>query len=378
MKWTVTTVVFCVGLLLALGMVMLSSASMVDKTSRLLVMQLIWAGVGLVACIAAAAMDYRDLKKFSFVFFALTLVLLILVLIPGIGVVRGGARRWFSFGGVSFQPSEIAKIAIIIALAHYAEMQRKKMDTFVAGLLVPGVMIAVMLGLVFREPDRGTTLLLAAVTGIMLLIAGVRWLYIVPPAAAAMSAFAYSIIHDPMRMKRIMSWTDLEATKEGVGYQAYQAMIGLGSGGWTGLGLGNGRQKYGFVPEHHTDFIFFLIGEELGLVFTLGVIVLFLVLVLCGIRIAWKARDTFGQLLAAGITFLIGIQACINIGVVTSALPNKGLPLPFISYGGSSLVVMLICVGLLLSVARQIADEPSAARQPAPRRRNIFAAPQAT
>jgi cell division protein FtsW len=154
-----------------------------------------------------------------------------------------------------------------------------------------------------------------------------------------------------MRMRRIISW--LNTDKHGVGNQAYQAMIALGSGGWFGLGLGNGRQKLGFVPEDHTDFIFSIIGEELGLVATLLVIVAFVVILLCGIYIALNARDTFGLLLAGGVTLLISLQAAINIGVVTSALPNKGLPLPFISYGGSNLVAMLTCVGILFSVARR-------------------------
>lgn len=376
MKWTVTTLVFCVGLLLALGMVMLYSASMVDKGSRLLVMQLLWAAVGLLACVIATAMDYRDLKKFSWVLLVLAVVMLALVLVPGIGRKIGGARRWFGFGPVNFQPSELAKLALIIALAHYAELRRKKMETFFGGLVIPGAFIGLVLVLIFVEPDRGTTILMAAVSGVMLLVAGVRWRFLIPPAIAVVAAFVYSIIHDPMRMRRIMSWTDLEATKEGVGYQVYQAIIALGAGGWTGLGLGNGRQKLGFVPEHHTDFIFSIIGEELGLIFTFGVVVLFLVIVLCGIRITRNARDHFGQLLAAGITFLIGFQACINIGVVTGALPNKGLPLPFISYGGSSLLMMLACVGLLLSVARQAHDDPAPVK--VPRRDNLFAAPPQT
>jgi cell division protein FtsW len=168
------------------------------------------------------------------------------------------------------------------------------------------------------------------------------------------------LLHNPMRMKRIFSWLDLEQHKDDVGYQAYQAMIALGSGGWTGLGLGNGRQKLGWVPEHHTDFIFSIIGEELGLLATLLVIVAFVVIALCGFYIALRAQDMFGTLLAAGITLLISLQAAINIGVVTSALPNKGLALPFISYGGSSLVVMLACVGILLSVARQAAPRQAA------------------
>ena len=173
-----------------------------------------------------------------------------------------------------------------------------------------------------------------------------------PPAVAALTALGFSLWHDPIRSKRIFSWLYLEENKSGVGYQAYQAMLALGSGGWTGLGLGNGRQKMGFVPENHTDFILSIVGEELGLVATLLIIVGFVAIVVCGIYIALKSRDTFGLLLGSGITFLIGLQAFINIGVVTSALPNKGLPLPFISYGGSNLLIMLTSVGLLLSIAR--------------------------
>jgi cell division protein FtsW len=172
------------------------------------------------------------------------------------------------------------------------------------------------------------------------------------PAALGVLGLAFSIFHDPMRMRRIFSWWDLEQHKDGVGYQAYQAMIALGSGGWTGLGLGNSLQKLGFVPEHQTDFIFAIIGEELGLVATLAIVLAFVVIALCGFCIAVNARETFGFLLASGATLLICLQAAINIGVVTSALPNKGLPLPFISYGGSNLLAMLVCVGLLFSVAR--------------------------
>jgi cell division protein FtsW len=190
-----------------------------------------------------------------------------------------------------------------------------------------------------------------------LLVAGVRWKYIVPPVMLAGVGLAVSLLHDPMRIRRIFSWLYLEENKSGVGYQAYQAMLALGSGGWLGLGLGNGRQKLGFVPENHTDFILSIIGEELGLVATLLVVLGFVGIIICGISIAMTSRDTFGMLLASGITFLIGLQAFINIGVVTSALPNKGLPLPFISYGGSNLLIMLVTVGLLLSIAR-VARQP--------------------
>jgi cell division protein FtsW len=353
MKVAVTTLVFCVASLLALGLVMLYSASMTQVGAHYLMMQLVWCVFGFGLCVTAASLDYKLFKQYAWPVFVVAALLLILVLVPHLTRKINGARRWFDLKGVRFQPSELGKIALIVALAWYGDRFQRRMHTFVWGIAVPLAMIAVILGLVFIEPDRGTTILLAAVSGSILLMAGVQWKFIVPPVLLAMVCLVISILHDPMRMRRIFSWLDLEQNKDGGGYQAYQAMIALGSGGWTGLGLGNGRQKLGFVPEHHTDFIFSIIGEELGLVATLLVVLAFVVFAVCGIYIALHAQDRFGTLLATGITLLVSLQAAINIGVVTSALPNKGLPLPFISYGGSNLLAMLTCVGILLSVARK-------------------------
>lgn len=356
MKVAVTILAFCVTSLLALGLVMLYSSSMTQVGAHYLMMQLAWCGLGLILCVSAASLDYQLLKKIAWPLFFFAVILLVLVLLPlphGITKKINGAHRWFILPGMRLQPSELGKIALILVLAWYGDRFQRRMPTFKWGIVFPAAIIAVMLGVIFVEPDRGTTILLAAVSGSILLLAGVQWKFIIPPVLLAAAGLVVSIIHDPMRMKRIFSWLDLEENKSGVGYQAYQAMIALGSGGWNGLGLGNGRQKLGFVPEHHTDFIFSIIGEELGLVATLLVIVAFVILALCGIYIALHARDTFGTLLATGITLLISLQAAINIGVVTSALPNKGLPLPFISYGGSNLLAMLTCVGILFSIARQ-------------------------
>jgi cell division protein FtsW len=384
MKVAVTTLVFCVAALLALGMVMLYSTSMgmpmpgagAPKVgTHYMMMQLIWCVLGMGLCMTATSLDYRLLKKIAWPLFILAVLLLALVLEKHLGVVRGKARRWFSFGGVSFQPSELAKLALVVLLAWYGERFQRQMHTALRGIVWPGLLICPMLGLIFVEPDRGTTILLAAVGGTMLLIAGVRWKYFVPPILLGIVGLAISILHDPMRRNRIFSWLDLEEHKSGFGYQAYQAMLALGAGGLSGLGLGNGRQKLGFVPENHTDFIFSIIGEELGLIATLLVVVAFVVIVICGIYIALNARDSFGFLLGSGITFLIGFQAFINIGVVTSALPNKGLPLPFISYGGSNLLAMLTCVGLLLSVARQSRTR-EAAIPGGPTQRDELPAPQ--
>ena len=364
MKAAVTTLACCVAALLTLGLVMLYSSSMNDLVSRktgeiagakYLISQLVWCSMGLVVCFAAASLDYRRLKKFVVPLFIVALVALVAVLVlpePWAKPVKG-ARRWLHLPFGNVQPSELAKLALILMLAWYCERYQRQMQTLTRGIMIPGGIIALMLGLIFIEPDRGTTILLAAVSGSMLLLAGVRWLYIIPPVIAGVAGLAASLLYDPMRMKRIFSWLYLEENKDGVGYQAYQAMIALGSGGWFGLGLGNGRQKLDFVPERHTDFILSIIGEELGLIATLGVVIGFVLIIVCGVYIATRARDTFGTMLAAGITFLIGLQAFINIGVVTSALPNKGLALPFISYGGSNLLMMLGAIGLLFSVARQ-------------------------
>lgn len=356
MRVAVTTLAFCVTSLLALGLVMLYSSSMTQVGMHYLIMQLIWGGLGLGLCIILTVMDYRYLKPFVWPLFFFALLLLLLVILPlphGLTKRINGAHRWFILPGVRVQPSELGKLALVLLLAWYGERFQRRMHTFKWGVAFPSLLIGAMLALIFVEPDRGTTILLAAVGGALLLMSGVRWKCIIPPVVLAMVGLVISILHDPMRMRRIFSWIDLEQHKNGVGYQAYQAMIALGSGGWTGLGLGNGTQKMGFVPEHHTDFIFSIIGEELGLVATLLVVVAFVVLAFCGIYIALHARDTFGMLLATGVTLLISLQAAINIGVVTSALPNKGLPLPFISYGGSNLLAMLTCVGILFSIARK-------------------------
>jgi cell division protein FtsW len=363
MKWATTILIFCVAVLTGLGMVMLYSSSMnmvVGKSAvgtQLLTAQLAWCFFGFIGCIATASFDYRRLKKLSPYLLVISVVLLALVFAPKIGIGRKGAHRWIGLPGMPhFQPSELAKLALILFLAAYGERFQRQMTTFRQGLLIPGCIAGVVLALIFIEPDRGCTILLTLVACIMLVVAGVRLSFLFPPALALAGGLALSFLHDPMRLRRIMAWIHPEENKNGVGYQAYQAMIALGSGGWFGLGLGNGRQKLGFVPEHHTDFIFSIIGEELGLITTLAVVLLFIVLIICGVFIARRASDPFGLLLGTGIIFMIGLQAFINIGVVTSVLPNKGMPLPFISYGGSNLLLMLIAVGLLLSISRFAVD----------------------
>lgn len=366
MKSITTLLVFCVGALIALGMVILYSAGMNkgELAAQYFIRQLTWCALGLVTCSLAAALDYRILRKLAWVLFALSVILLGLVLVPSIGHLSGGARRWLRYNGLGFQPSEFAKLGLLAVIAWYGERYQHRMRTFWRGIVVPGIPIGLVLGLIFFEPDVGTTILLAAVSSAMLLVAGIKWTHFLPPVMAVAAAMAVFLWHDPMRSSRIYSWLHLEETKLGKGLQAWQARVALGSGGWDGLGLGNGRQKLGFVPEHNTDFIFSVIGEELGLIATLAVVVVFVVVIACGIYISLRARDPFGLILGAGITLLIGFQAFINIGVVTGTLPNKGLPLPFISYGGSNLLLEMTSVGILLSIARHAPERAEEAANP--------------
>ena len=352
MKVASTTLVFVVSALLALGLVMLYSATMFHQGGTFLGSQALGCCIGLVICIGMAMLDYQVLKKISVPALVLALILLLAVMIPGIGLERNGARRWLQLPGTTFQPSEFAKLAVIVALAHYCERKGREMGTFRYGLLIPGMVLVLFLGLIFIEPDWGATALLATVCGLMLFLAGTKLRFMVPPVISLGAVGGFLLSQNTVRLNRITSWLDPEGTKQGVGYQAWQSLIALGSGGTTGLGLGNGRQKLGFVPENQTDFIFSVIGEELGLVATMGIVVAFVLFVICGAYIAMRSRDLFGFLLASGMTFLIGLQGFINIGVVTGTLPNKGLPLPFISRGGTNLVMMLFCVGVLLSIAR--------------------------
>ena len=357
MRQVSVMLVFSVGALIALGLVMLYSASMTEAGHRMLVKQSQWLCLGGFACIVATLVDYRLLRKYSWVILGTSTLLCALVLIPGIGHKIGGARRWFKLGGVSFQPSELAKIAILIWIAFYCEWQTRNIKNFKQGIIFPGLALGGVLCLILVEPDRGTFILMSAVCAGILFVAGVRFHYLAVPVVLGAVGIAYLLWVDPVRSARILSWLNPEEYRMTTGYQNWQALIALGNGGIVGVGLGDGRQKLGFVPEHHTDFIYSVIGEELGLVATISVIIAFAVIAYCGITIAWKSRDRFGYYLATGITLLVTTQAIVNIGVVTAVFPNKGMSLPFISYGGSNLMAMMACIGVLLSVARRATDD---------------------
>ena len=360
-----TLFVFSVAALLAMGLVMLYSASMTQQGEAFLIKQAIFAAVGVVVCFGAAAIDYRWLRKL--VWPGLVFSLLLLLWTWRMEKEVNGATRWIFFkalGGFSFQSSELAKIVVVAMLAHYACVYRDRMHEFVRGILIPGVLAGCALGLVLAGKDFGTTMLLGLVVWLMLFVAGARLVFLIPLGFMAFAVICALLMGNENRRTRIDAWLHPENHMRTGAHQQIQSVYAIGSGGVTGVGLGSGRQKTGFVPEHHTDFIFSIIGEEFGLVATLGLLATYGLLCWCGLSIAWRASDLFGQLLVIGLTFLVGVQVFINVGVATMVLPNKGLSLPFISYGGSNLVMLLASAGLILSVARRTSDRPSAVAAP--------------
>jgi cell division protein FtsW len=349
--------------LLVIGIVMLFSTSAYARDSHgdvyfFIRRQAIWVGVGLVACIFAALMNYHFWQKTWWLWFALALAALALCYVPHIGMRINGSRRWVGYGPITFQPSELAKIAIIFFLAAWFAQREKPGGNVLSGFLLPLVVISVPAALVLGEVDLGTTALIGATAFVVMFVAGTNLLWLGGLAFAGFGGLLVVATQISERMGRLSAFLHPQNYKDDAGLQQMQALIAWGSGGMDGLGLGNGRQKMLYLPYAHTDFIFPIIGEELGLRFSLLVVFLFVVIILCGIMIALHARDRFGQLLGCGIISVLALQAAVNIGVTTSLLPNKGLPLPFISYGGSNLAGCMFGIGVLLNIYRQGILEP--------------------
>jgi len=350
-------------MLLTIGVFMLFSTSALYAKDRygdqhyLLKRQLVRMLVVGVGCVTAAGVPYPKLRGVCTGVLIASAVMLALVLIPHIGMKVGGARRWLGLGPMRFQPSELGKLALIVWLAHWLAKEKRRLNKFGRGFAVPMGVVGCVLLLVLAEPDFGSTALLASVSFGLMFIASVRLRFLVTTIFTGAGGFVALMIHNPERSRRLMAFLDLEKYKQGAGYQVWQAILAFGSGGFNGLGLGNSRQKMFYLPEAHTDFIFPIVGEELGLVGTIGILLAFALLVACAVVIALRASDLFGQYLGMGIALLIAMQALINVGVVTAWLPTKGLPLPFISFGGSNLVLNMVAVGLLLNIFRHCTIE---------------------
>lgn len=309
--------------------------------------------IGTILTFLAMSFDYRLLKRWAKPILLFSYLLLILVLIPGIGTQIAGAKRWFRFGMFSFQPSEFANIALIIYMADFLSRKKNLLrEDLYKGFLTPLLVLTVGVFLILAQPDLGSGFALGAVILLMLFIAGARIPHLASIIGLSIPVLYILIFSVAYRKARILAFLNPWADPKGSGFQIIQSNIALGSGGLFGLGLGQSKQKLFYLPAAHTDFIFSIIGEELGLLGTVGVCILFIILIIQGIKVVRNAQDIFGYFLSLGIILLVALKATINIGVSTGLLPTKGLPLPFISYGGSSLIFDILGIGLLLNVAR--------------------------
>ena len=354
-KWMLLAVVA----LLALGMTMVLSTSYLYSQERygdgtyFFRKQLIAMGAGAIALIACSMVPSVLYRRFAYPILALSFVVLLLVLIPGIGVSRGGARRWIMFPGFAFQPSELAKLALVFYLARSMAKKEEMIRTFSVGILPHLIVGGIFAGMLLLEPDFGTALILTMLLYFMLFIGGARIHHLLATGLMALPVLIYVMTKAEYRLRRLLTFLDPWSDASGSGFHVIQSLIAFGSGQVWGRGLGESRQKLFYLPEAHTDFVYSVIGEELGLWGALMVLALFGVIIVRGLQLTAKIEEPFDQYLAFGLTVLLGLQALIHMGVVMGLMPTKGLVLPFISYGGSAMVVNLMGAGILLGLSRR-------------------------
>lgn len=345
-------------ILVAAGIVMIYSSSAIQAQdtyhNRWYFLERHLAYVALAGVIGAfvLAMDYQWLRRNLRWLLLVSGVLLLAVLVPGIGYEVSGARRWFRLGFLSFQPSELAQVAVILYLADVLARKQDRLRSFVHGFLPPMLILGTFVGLMLLQPDLGTSVALASVVFLMLFVSGIELIHLGPTIASAFPVLAILIISKPYRMRRMLAFANPWADPYGAGFQLIQSLVAVGTGGIWGVGLGQSRQKLFYLPAAHTDFIFSVIAEELGLIGATAVLGLFLAFVWTGVRIALRTTDLFTQLACLGLTGLIGFKALMHMAVATGMVPTKGLPLPFVSYGGTSLVFNLMIVALVLNMGR--------------------------
>lgn len=316
--------------------------------------QATYAALGIGVMLVTMHINYNVWRKLAIPLLILSTILLAAVFVPGLGSTAGGAARWIRFPGFSFQPSEAAKIALIFYLAHSATKKEDRIKDFKYGYIPYMCVLIVWLGLMLAQRDLGGAAIMAVVTAMMLLIAGTRWRFLLLSLVAIVPAGVATVMAQEYRMRRIMAFLDPWADPLGSGFQIIQSWMGFGLGGLTGAGLGEGEQKRFYLPEAHTDFIFSVIGEELGFITVVLLICMYLCIVVIGLRVSMRAKDGFGRLSAFGISLLLGMQAFANMAVVMGIVPNKGLVLPFLSYGGSSLLCTLFSMGVLMNISSYV------------------------
>ena len=344
--------------LVGLGVVMVLNASYFygeehyHDPFRFIRKHLAYLSVGLILAAAVSRLRLEWYERVTYWALGLSFLSLVLVLIPPIGMVRGGARRWINLGMMSFQPAEFAKIALVMYLARSIVRKRDHMAEFVRGILPHLLIVGLAVGLILKQPDFGTATILLMLLVLMLHAGGARLRQLAVLGLAGVPFVIYEIAHAQYRTKRLLCFLDPWDYSQNCGFQLVQSLIAFGSGGVTGVGLGDSQQKLFFLPEAHTDFIFALVGEELGLWGVVAVLALFAIVGIRGFRIAVRHPDPFASLLAFGLTLIIMLEAVINIAVVTGLLPTKGLALPFLSYGGSSLIGTMLQIGMLSALSR--------------------------
>ena len=345
-------------LLVFVGLVMVFSASAVMARERFgspyafLLRQLVWASAGLVAMVVAMQVDYRRYRHPALVFPLLGLTTLLLISVFFLDRSHN-THRWFRVGAFSFQPSELAKPVLILFLAYFLAGRTKVMDDARNTLLPAAAPVVVLLGLIVLQPDLGTAIACASIAACILYVAGMRLRYFTYAVGASLVPLYFLIFHVAFRRDRILAFLNPYAERQKAGFHLIQSLIAVSTGGITGTGLMEGKQKLFYLPEPHTDFIFAVTAEELGLVGAMFVVALFAIFLWRGMRASWRTEDVFGRYLAVGITSMVVLQAFINISVVLGMMPTKGIPLPLVSYGGSSLFVTLACVGVLLNITKQ-------------------------
>ena len=349
---------FAVLTLLAIGIIMIFSASsirgeeMFNDSYHFLKRQAVFAVIGLIVMAIVMNIDYHIFEKYAKYIILFAIVLLALVLIPGIGKKVGGSRRWLGIAGLGGQPSEVAKLALIMYIAQFYTRKNNLIKSFKKGILPILIVTGIIFMLILIEPDLGTASLILAIVFVMLFANGAKIWHLIGLGMVSVPAVFYFIYSEPYRKERFLAFLDPWSDPLDTGYHIIQSLLALGSGGLFGVGLGNSHQKFLYLPEPGTDFIFAIIGEELGFLATLLVILLYLVVAWKGLKISYNTKDRFGSILAMGITVMIIVQAILNIAVVTASMPITGITLPFISYGGSSLVMFLFSVGILLNISK--------------------------
>ncbi len=349
-----SVILVCVSALLAIGLAVLFSASSraVGGATAYLYKQLIFLGLAIGGGWVMARADLEQLRKFAWIVGVVTVIALLLVRIPGIGIAVKGSRRWLGFGGVRLQVSEFAKLAMVFCLSHYLALNQNKLNDFLKGFVTPCALVGVFALLILAEPDFGTALLTGTIGVGLLFLAGGPLRFLIPSVTLALMAFVALVIHNPNRLYRLMAYLDVEGNRTEGSYQLWQSLLAFAAGGIDGVGLGNGRQQQSFLPEAHTDFIFAVLGEEMGLIFTLLVVSLFVTIFIAGLMHVRRAPNLFQFLVVTGCLLIMCLQAIVNFAVVTGLVPTKGMSLPFISAGGSNLLLMGLLVGIIINSAR--------------------------